>query len=410
MTFKHTKFDDSAVLRSLEKIAVQKGLAKPEAITKSASQLVNERDLSATGDLSNDIMKLCAGLRRDGLHKHADDIEFNFVNYKKAQTLYETSKETGEDVVHAAHPDGPAELDVDGKHKVLDIISRQLQMIKTVNKEPTGKLAYRNNLKALKMVLAHEAESAQELIQEAKEKVLQAKTIYNQLCEYTDGLLYINISRADSLSFDQASSTPSTLNLMKLQSEIKAVEKNAAPATSWYQLGHGVPKEKWAPAKQMFDDIYDLIGDEDKNKNLNTYNETAYALSYKAEHLSKLKKPSRRRPTGPVGPTDLDPGGVSPPQKASVESEFKIVDAQISRMRSFKRTENVRNNPRAVNVADKIIAKFEEIKKFYSDVEDPEAIIDELKEEVQTGVNTVNKFKEKYVKSSKPTSTPASTQ
>ncbi len=158
MTFKHSKFDDSAVLRSLERVAVQKGLVKQEKITKSASELVGP-DLSPTHHLSHDIVRLCSELRRSGLHKHADDIESRYVNYKRAQTLYEAFKETGEDLVDAAHPEGGHVLkDVEGKPEVMTIVERQQAALKMLSKEPTGKLSNAAALRALKLVFAGDGE------------------------------------------------------------------------------------------------------------------------------------------------------------------------------------------------------------------------------------------------------------
>ena len=153
MTFKHGKFSDSEVLRSLEKVAVSKNLVVADRLTKSASELV--RDMEPTHNLSHDIVKLCSELRRSGLHKHADDIEGNFVNYKRAQTLYEAFKETGEDVVDMAHPEGGHVFeDVEGKPEVMTIVERQQAALKMLKKEPTGKLSNAQALRALKLVFA----------------------------------------------------------------------------------------------------------------------------------------------------------------------------------------------------------------------------------------------------------------
>lgn len=140
MTFKHVKFEDSVTMRSLERVARDKGWIHDTPISKIAS--LNETDLSISMNLTENIMKLCAGLRASGAHKYADEVELKFMNYKKAQTLYETSKETGEDLIDSAHPKGSHKLsDMDGDNVIETIIDQHLAAIKLTEKKPTGKLS-----------------------------------------------------------------------------------------------------------------------------------------------------------------------------------------------------------------------------------------------------------------------------
>src|SRR5579885_1969993 len=112
MTFKHVKFEDSPTMRSLERVAKDNGWVKEEPIVKEAARKENYKPSLA---LMDNIIKLCNGLRKVGMEKYADELENNFVNYKRAQTIYETSKEKGEDLVDAAHPQGSHKLeDVEG--------------------------------------------------------------------------------------------------------------------------------------------------------------------------------------------------------------------------------------------------------------------------------------------------------
>jgi hypothetical protein len=154
MTFKHVKFEDSPVMRSLEKLAQQKGLVKSEGVNKTAS---SNLDLTPTANLTQNVLNLCAGLRTVNLHKMADDLEKNLMLYRQAQTLYETSKEKGEDLVDAAHPKGGHKLeDVDNKDAVFKtIVEKHLDTINMVNKKPSGKLSNAKDiLRAVKVALA----------------------------------------------------------------------------------------------------------------------------------------------------------------------------------------------------------------------------------------------------------------
>ena len=154
MTFKHTKFD-SPTLRALEKVAVEKGLVKPEPLQKKAA-VTKKADYTPTSDFMENIFKLCAGLRTVGLEKEANEIEMNYLNYKKAQTLYETSKEKGEDLVQSAHPKGSHKLEgVEGEEATFeDIIDQHLKSMKVVEKKPTGKLSTAQAIDAVKKALA----------------------------------------------------------------------------------------------------------------------------------------------------------------------------------------------------------------------------------------------------------------
>lgn len=155
MTFKHVKFEDSSTMRSLERVARDKGWLKEEPITKVAS--FEENDLSATGNLTENILKLCTGLRSSGMDKYADELEKKFMSYKKAQTLYDVSGEKGEDLVDAAHPKGSHKLEgVNSKEAVIEtIIDKHLAHVKMVEKKPTGKLSSASQiLNAVKTVLA----------------------------------------------------------------------------------------------------------------------------------------------------------------------------------------------------------------------------------------------------------------
>ncbi len=161
MTFKHSKFEDSVTMRSLERIARENGWVKPEKITKSASSKV---DLAPSASLVENVLKLCSGLKNAGFDKYADELEGKFLAYKQAQTLYEVSKEKGDDLVEAAHPKGSHKLEnVDSSEAVFeDILDKHLKHVEVAEKAPTGKLASsRGVISAVKMVLAQGALSQQ---------------------------------------------------------------------------------------------------------------------------------------------------------------------------------------------------------------------------------------------------------
>ena len=154
MTFKHMKFEDSPTMRALEKVAKEKGLVKPETLEKKAS-VAKKADYTPTPNLMENIFKLCAGLRAQGLVKEAAEIETNYLQYKQAQTLYETSKEKGEDLVDAAHPKGSHKLEgVEGDEATIEtIVDQHLKHLQMIEKKPTGKLSTASILKSVKKAL-----------------------------------------------------------------------------------------------------------------------------------------------------------------------------------------------------------------------------------------------------------------
>lgn len=144
MTFKtDTKFDESPVLRSLERVAVGKGLVTPDPITKEAS--VGE-SYAPTDDLHEDMLRLVSGLRAKGFTKEADALEDNINTRKFAEThLYRAIDEDGDDLLDFAHPDGDVEIapTTSGLGKVWTEQSAKKEILRIVNKQPTGKNASR---------------------------------------------------------------------------------------------------------------------------------------------------------------------------------------------------------------------------------------------------------------------------
>lgn len=156
MTFKHVKFEDSPVMRSLEKVAQQKGMIKADPIEKTAAVKKTTTSLVPSTSLLDNVVRLCAGLRERGFQKQAADVEAHFAQYKQAQTLYETHKEKGEDVIEFAHPEGSHKLEnVDADEAVFeDILDQMSKTLEKVEKKPTGKLTESQKaIEAVKVIL-----------------------------------------------------------------------------------------------------------------------------------------------------------------------------------------------------------------------------------------------------------------
>ena len=138
MTYKNTKFEDSAVMRSFEKIAIKKGLVKPEEIKKEAAP--KKASLQPTQNFEENVLKLCSALRDRGFQKQASEIEENFFTFKKAQ--YNVFKETGEDLIDWAHPTGGTQIDgLTGPNSIVEtILERKKKMEEVALKQPALRL------------------------------------------------------------------------------------------------------------------------------------------------------------------------------------------------------------------------------------------------------------------------------
>jgi hypothetical protein len=197
MTFKHIAFNESETMRELSRIAIDKKMIKPSApIIKEASA----PDYSVSTSLTQNILKLCSGLRANGLSKYADEVESKFITYKKAaQECYNVSGEEGTDLVNAAHPEGSHQLvDVPGDSLVETIIDRQLADLKTIDKEPKGKLG-----------------TTKDIIKEVKRALGQQKTDQEQLEEQKD-LCNRNLSKAISGYTDLSNRANSYINTLSV--------------------------------------------------------------------------------------------------------------------------------------------------------------------------------------------------
>lgn len=143
MTLKHIKFEDSPVMRQLERDAARKGhfeLTDNEIVNVATDKF--KAELNPTGDALVDISRLTSVLREKGYEKQADELERNLLAYKTAEKhLYRAHDEDGEDVLNFAYPDGDVQVG-DGEYgKVYTPQNQAKKILEIVNKEPTGKLA-----------------------------------------------------------------------------------------------------------------------------------------------------------------------------------------------------------------------------------------------------------------------------
>ena len=127
-------------LKDLKHLELTSSLQETK-VDESIKLFSEAEDTSLTATL----LKLCNKLRAEGFAKYADSLEDKFVNYKAAGVhLYQAHKETGEDLVERAHPDGDNKIVSEVSNNngdVETIVSKHKKIVDVVNKQPTGKLA-----------------------------------------------------------------------------------------------------------------------------------------------------------------------------------------------------------------------------------------------------------------------------
>lgn len=160
MTYKHINFQDSETMRSLVKVAHEKGMIKEDSdVLKALSKAVKSAkalDLAATTDVKENLLKLCAGLRTKGFAAYANKIEDRIAQLKIAEThMYNVHDETGEDLLEFAHPEGspevaPAEND---EGTLEDLIEQHKKVKEIAEKSASTKMTKAEAILAVKLVL-----------------------------------------------------------------------------------------------------------------------------------------------------------------------------------------------------------------------------------------------------------------
>jgi len=115
--------------------------ALSESLPIEADEVIVQQEIKAS--LDENILKLCSGLRAKGFGKQAETLEQKFITYKAAANthLYRAHDEDGEDLVHAAHPDGDVNMGDGELGDVETTVSKHKKIVDLIQKTPTGKLA-----------------------------------------------------------------------------------------------------------------------------------------------------------------------------------------------------------------------------------------------------------------------------
>jgi hypothetical protein len=248
--FKHDKFEDSPTMRSLTKIAQDKGWIQeaPKPITKQASA----PDLVPTPDLITNLVKLCQGLRTSGFDKQAQELEDKFISYKRAQTLYDVSNEKGEDLLDIAHPKGSHKMeDVDSSEAVVeDLLDRHDKFVEVVNSKPTGKISNNQEILAgVKKILAQDMSDSEKKVNSWVDAALSiidrvGNMVRNEMTIFQDFEMTAN-------RIKDAATNPIVDNLQDMVTEIGQLKTRLKPH-SWTTFGlGGITKDTWSKVEPL---------------------------------------------------------------------------------------------------------------------------------------------------------------
>lgn len=132
MNLKNMKIGISPTMHGFAKIAAERGWIKSDPVVKEASVKYEQ-----TGDLFKDMICLANGLRDKGFITEADVLEDKIFTYKQVLKMSEM------ELLEKAHPEGDVELvpSKGGWGKMLTQKTTQEEMLRVVNKNPTGKYA-----------------------------------------------------------------------------------------------------------------------------------------------------------------------------------------------------------------------------------------------------------------------------
>ena len=194
-------------------------------------------------------------MREQGRVVEASEVETNYLNYKRAQTLYEAHKETGDDLIHSAHPKGSHKLEgVEGEEATFeDILDQHTQILQKIEKKPTGKLS-----------------SAAQILNSVKRALGQDRSALNATISQSMATVNARMSRIVSLSSElsfpltsyttevqELTENPTIDNLKKLQSMFNDLHSRLDPSGSFHYLtfgAGGLSEDTWVGVQALITD------------------------------------------------------------------------------------------------------------------------------------------------------------
>lgn len=375
MTFKHGKFEDSVTMRSLVKVAEQKGCIKPELIQKQASV---EFDLSPSASLTENVLKLCAGLRQSGMSKQADEVENNFFNYKRADGLYDISGEEGKDLVDAAHPDGSHKMEnLEGDAVIETIVDQHLKDMEVVDKKPTAKLDKASSiLQAVKLALGQKLPpSLTSLISAISIKLdnLVKQAEAEKMLPSPTNMAYVSTVKSNLME-------ATVYSLNKAKNLLPAIIDRYSPSFT----GAGVSDYTWKFLEPQFNDLFKKIDQ---------------AIEIRKQYDQQtFESQNEEAPASPKsGPTTLEPVQLS---ASPLTPLFRQLNQLLGKLQSWQSIGSISKNPQASSWISKEIGVLKDIyaryDKDYSN-EQEKGLVSAMTKEISSEAADINAFQQNWI-------------
>jgi len=235
-------FDDSPVMRELERLEIAKNGIPECKIEKKAS--TDESD-----SLICKLSSLSKSLRKIGKHNEADSLDIKIVKYVTAENthLYRAHDEDGEDLIDFAHSDGAVKVyDSKGGYGVVETqITQHKKIVDILNKQPTGKYASNSFLNEIASILKIANSNAD--IEKAKDNISDGNKIISKIVNKIDDSIIGSYSLiGNSLGFLMSSSGEIFWDTPKYR-EKSVAYPSKTEGTGYYKSGYGTlkKKDKW---------------------------------------------------------------------------------------------------------------------------------------------------------------------
>jgi hypothetical protein len=355
-------------MRALEKVAQEKGLVKPEPLQKTAA--APKADLTPTTSLMENVVKLCLGLRRKGLEKEAAEVETNYLDYKQAQTLYEVSKEKGEDMINAAHPEGSHKMeDVEGDKAIFyTVLDRHLKFLDKVQKHPTGKLTEASAIiKAVKTVLGQDSAVHNYI----KTNCWRAYHILEDIVKTADKEMTLFMAQHYLDNYAKWLTNPNETSIKEALSDVESLQSYVEPS----MLGQGVSEQTMEELRPKFANVRKLLTDAIHSHETFTAPEEA------------TKQPVAK--TMPAQPTHAFPFLLQ-------QQKLKNLTSKVS---AWAAIGSIAQNTEASQWVKDEVAKLQEISKRYGgvDKDQEENMAPALKREIDEEYKDIAEFQSEWV-------------
>lgn len=276
MTYKNIKFEDSSIMRSLEKLAVKKGLIKPEEFKKEAAAKPAP-SYQPTNNLNQNILKLCSGLRSQGFEAYANELEIKFLALKQAENIMEE-----------AHPEGSVTLkDMEGDATIEDCEEQKKKIEEIIKKTPKGKFGKDIiNLVKITLAQANPKESLENEIDTALGEALRrwnaVENIIRRDGKLFNGLGFVGRGTEFGLQSDYIkellSARPATLD------NLKSLKSRIATALSIIKPGVSLSGGSFNPWGGVTEDVYNTVSP--NIAALNKFVEKAYQARLKINAIT----------------------------------------------------------------------------------------------------------------------------